>query len=250
MCNSLLFVTFLEIIQKLRLQSLIRYHNMNKLLFVLITLFSTQCLLAQTTSAPEKNDPQAKKVLDKIRKKYDAYTTIEAAFSLAIEVPGQPKDIQKGTVMQEGKKFRLDMSDQIIVSDGVTTWAYQKKPNEVQVNNADPNDANAFLTPKELLGRYQKGDFMYTITDKTTEGGKLLTQIEFKPKDRNSEYSKLRVAIDEKAGLMQSIKAFAKDGSRYTFTITRLTPNKAIAATQFAFDSKLYKGIRVEDLRM
>ena len=152
--------------------------------------------------------------------------------------------------MQEDKKFRLDMSDQIVVSDGVTTWAYQKKSNEVQVNNADPNDANAFLTPKELLGRYQKGDFLYTIMDKAMEGGKLLTQIEFKPKDRNSEYSKLRVAIDEKAGTMQSIKAFAKDGSRYTFTITRLSPNKAIAATQFAFDPKQYKGIRVEDLRM
>jgi outer membrane lipoprotein-sorting protein len=98
---------------------------MNKLLFALIALLSTTCLFAQTTAAPEKNDPQAKKVLDKIRKKYDAYKTVEATFSLAIEVPGQPKDVQKGTIMQDGKKFRLDMSDQIIVSDGVTTWAYQ-----------------------------------------------------------------------------------------------------------------------------
>lgn len=222
---------------------------MYKFLFALITLFSTQFLLAQTTAAPEKNDPEAKKVLDKIRKKYDAYKTLEATFSLAIEVPGQAKEIQKGTVTQEGKKFRLDMSDQIVVSDGVTTWAYQKKSNEVQVNDADPNDANSFLTPKDLLSRYQKGDFLYAITDKTTEGGKVLTQIEFKPKDKTSEYSKLRIAIDEKAGTMQSIKAFAKDGSRYTFSITRFTPDKALAAGQFKFDQTQYKGVRVEDLR-
>ena len=222
---------------------------MYKLLFALITLFSTQSLAAQTTAVPEKNDPEAKKVLDKIRKKYDAYKTLEATFSLAIEVPGQAKEIQKGTVTQEGKKFRLDMADQIVVSDGVTTWAYQKKSNEVQVNDADPNDANSFLTPKDLLSRYQKGDFLYAITDKTTEGGKVLTQIEFKPKDKTSEYSKLRIAIDEKAGTMQSIKAFAKDGSRYTFNITRFTPNKVLAAGQFKFDQTQYKGVRVEDLR-
>ncbi len=223
---------------------------MNKLLFLPIALLiSSQSLTAQST-VPEKNDPEAKKVLDKIRKKYDAYNTLEATFSLAIEVPGAPKDVQKGTVMQDGKKFRLDMSDQIVVSDAVTTWAYQKKANEVQVNNADPNDVNAFFTPKELLGRYQKGDYMYAITDKIMEGGKLLTQIEFKPKDKNAEYSKLRVSIDEKAGTMQGVKAFAKDGSRYTFTITRLSPNKAIPATQFTFDTNQFKGVRVEDLRM
>lgn len=224
--------------------------KMNKLIFAFIALISTSCLVAQTTAAPEKNDPEAKKVLDKIRKKYDAYKTVEAAFSLVIEVPGQAKDTQKGTISQEGKKFRLDMSDQIIVSDGATTWVYQKKANEVQINNADPNDANAFFTPKELLGRYQKGDFLYNITDKTTEGGKVLTQIEFKPKDRNSEYSKLRVAIDEKAGTIQSVKAFAKDGSRYTFNITRLSANKAIPAGQYTFDINAFKGVRVEDLRM
>lgn len=224
---------------------------MNKLSIALIALLtSTSCLIAQSPAAPEKNDPQAKKALDKIRNKYDGYKTVEAAFSLAIEVPGQPKEIQKGTIAQEDKKFRLDMNDQVIVSDGKSTWVYQKKANEVQVNNADPNDVNALLTPKELLGRYQKGDFLYMIMDKTTVGGKLLTQIEFKPKDRKSEYSKLRVSIDEKAGTIESVKAFAKDGSRYTFVITKLSPNKTFVANQFSFDTSLYKGVRVEDLRM
>lgn len=223
---------------------------MKKLFFALFALCSTQILIAQSPAAPEKSDPQAKKVLDKIRKKYDSYKTVEATFSLTIEVPGQVKEVQKGTIAQQDKKFRLDMSDQLIVSDGVTTWAYKKKDNEVQINNADPNDENALMTPKDLLGRYQKGDFLFAITDKTTEGGKVLTQIEFKPKDAHSEYSKLRVAIDEKAGTIQSIKGFAKDGSRYTFVITRLTPNKPLVAGQFGFDPKQYKGIRVEDLRI
>jgi outer membrane lipoprotein carrier protein len=223
---------------------------MKNLIFSLITLLSITSASAQSPAPAEKNDPQAKKVLDKIRKKYEGYKTVEAAFALSIELPGQPKEVQKGTVAQEGNKFRLDMTDQTIVSDGATTWVYLKKNNEVQINNADPNDENGFLTPKQLLNRYQKGDFLYAITDKVTEGGKVLTQIEFKPKDRNSEYSKLRLSVDELAGSIQSIKAFGKDGSRYTFSITRLSPNKAFAAGHFAFDTKKYPGARVEDLRM
>lgn len=134
------------------------------------------------------------------------------------------------------------MSDQVIVSDGKITWVYLKKNNEVQINDADPANAegeNGFMTPKELLRRYEKGDFLYTLSDKVTEGGRVLTQIEFKPKDRNSEYSRIRVSIDESTNTDCSIKAFAKDGGRYTFAIAKLTPNKKFAASHFTLDPKI-----------
>lgn len=226
---------------------------MNKLLFALLTLCSVNLLSAQSKPAApaEKADPEAKKVLDKIRKKYEGYKTLEAAFSLTIELPGQKQEVQKGTIAQDDTKFRLDMDQQVIVSDGKTTWVYLKKNNEVQINDADPKDTeNGFLTPKDLLKRYQKGDYLYAITDKTTENGQLLTHIEFKPKDKNAEYAKLRVSIDEKAGAIRSVKAFGKDASRYTFSVNKLTPNKQFPAGHFTFDTKKYPGVKVEDLRM
>ncbi len=221
---------------------------------ILISLFSllNGVFFAQTAAPAEKSDPQAKKVLDKIRRKYEGYKTMEAAFSLNIELPGQPKEVQKGTVSQEGNKFRLDMDQQILVSDGKTTWAYLKKNKEVQITNADPAGPGGgdFMTPKELLRRYEKGDFLYSLIDKVTENGKLLTQIEFKPKDKKSEYSKMRLSIDEKTGTIDNIKAFGKDGSRFTFRIISLAPDKVFPATTFTFDPKKYPGVRVEDLRI
>lgn len=224
---------------------------MKKPLFLpLIALLLSTFSFGQTTAPTEKSDPEAKKVLDKIRKKYDAYKTVEAAFSLTIEVPGKDTEVQKGSIAQAGEQFRLDMDDQVIISDGKSTWVYLKKNNEVQINDAEPGGQSEFMTPKELLRRYQKGDFLYAITEKTTVGGKLLTHIEFKPKNRNSDYSKLRVSVDAKALTIESIKAFAKDGSRYTFKITRLSPNKTLSADYFVFDAKKYPGVHVEDLRM
>jgi outer membrane lipoprotein carrier protein len=198
----------------------------------------------------EKTDPEAKKILDKVRRTYEGYKTLEANFSLVIELPGQPKETQKGTIVQSGEKFRLDMSDQVIVSDTKTTWVYLKKNNEVQINNAEEGGNNDFLTPKELLKRYQKGDFLYAVIDKVTENGKVLTQIEFKPKDKKSEYSKLRVSIDEKNSSIQSLKAFGKDGSRFTFILTKTSVNKKLDGNAFIFDQSKYPGVRVEDLRM
>lgn len=217
----------------------------------LLAFLSIQFVSAQVPAAPEKNDPQAKKVLDKIRKKYEGFKTLEASFTLSIEVPGAAKEVQKGSIAQEGEKFRLDMDQQVIVSDAKTTWIYLKKNNEVQITDAEPMGGdNGFMTPKDLLKRYEKGDFLYAITEKTTEGGKVLTQIEFKPKDKKSEYSKLRVSVDEKAGAITAIRAFAKDGSRYAFTIGKLSTNKAFPTGYFQFEAKKYPGVKVEDLRM
>ncbi|MBL7827566.1 MAG: outer membrane lipoprotein carrier protein LolA [Saprospiraceae bacterium] len=223
------------------------------------TFFSTTLLFiiafslkAQTIkpAPPEKSDPEAKKVLDRIRKKYEAYKTIEVGFTLTIEPPEQPKEVLKGTMAQEGSKFRLEMPDQMVVNDSKTTWVYLKKSNEVQINDSEPSGSEAgFLTPLELIQQYQKGDYLYAITDKITEGSRVLTQIEFKPKDKKSEYSKLRVSIDEKAGTIHSLKAIQKDATRYTFVITKSNPNKALTG-YFTFDPKKYPGVRVEDLRM
>lgn len=223
---------------------------MKKILFFALLASFTLALNAQTAAPAEKVDPEAKKVLDRIRKKYEGYKTLEASFTLTIEVPGQPKEVQKGTIAQDGNKFRLEMDQQIIASDGKATWIYLKNNKEIQITDAEPDGESGFLTPRDLLRRYQKGDFLYAITDKVAEKTRVLTQIEFKPTDKKSEYSKLRVSVNEKASTIESIKAFAKDGSRYAFEITRLTPGKSFSSDHFQLKGKDYPGVHVEDLRM
>lgn len=205
---------------------------------------------AQTATGKEVSDPEAKKLLDKVRKKYNAYASMEAAFSLTIEVPQSPKEVQRGTVSQQGEQFRLEMDDQLIVSDAKTTWVYLKKNKEIQIDDAMTGGQSEFLTPKELLRRYEKGDFIYAITDRARENNKSVILIEFKPVDKRSEFSKLRVAIDESTATIESIRAFSRDGSRFSFQVTAFTGNKNFPAGHFKLDPKQYPGVRVEDLRM
>ena len=218
--------------------------------FVLLMVNMNAQSAATKVNQQETSDPKAKVILDRIKKQYDAYSAIEAAFTLTIEVPEQAKQTQKGKIIQQGKKYYLELPDQLIYCDGATVWYYLKNNNEVQINNADDGNQEAILTPKDLLKLYQRNDYLYALVGEATENSKLVQYIEFKPTSRSNVYSKLRLSVDKTTSAINSIKAFSRDGSRYTLTINSLTPNKTYAATYFTFNKAKYPGLRVEDLRI
>lgn len=196
------------------------------------------------------NDPNAKRILDKLKKEYDSYKSIELSFTLELELPGQPKEIQKGLVAQQGNKYMIKLDQQEIYCDGKLLWVYLKKNNEVQINNFNPNDTEGIITPQDMIQLYTKGEFVYAVTGEGTENNQKVTHIEFKPLDTNSEYSKFRLAVNTKLNKLVSLMVFSKDGSRYRLIVNELTPNKKFENGYFVFNTSKYKGIRIEDLRI
>ncbi len=196
------------------------------------------------------SDPAATKILDKLKKEYDSYKSLYVDFDLILDLPQQDSEIQKGYMKQSGDKFVAKMGDQEVYCNGKNLWVYLPSNNEVQINDFNPKDTEGMLSPKDLLRIYENGNYAYAITGEEVISGKRVTLIEFKPLDKNSEYSKMRLAVDAKSNRAQSIKVFSKDGSRYTLNIKKFEGNKAFEASTFTFDSKKYPGVRVEDLRI
>jgi len=223
-------------------------------------LFSLALLLAATGLFAQKqanqftkkgdNDPAAKAILDKVKKNHQAYKSLEATFTLEIELAEQPKEVQKGKIAQQGDKYFLELGTQQVLCDGKAIWMVLPKNKEVQVNNIPSKEEEAnILTPQALFRFYEKGGYIYALVNEYSENGKVLQQIEFKPTDRNAEYAKIRLTVEKKTAAVTSIIAFGKDGSRYTFNITKLTPNKAFDANYFVFSKAKYPGFHIEDLR-
>ncbi|MCU0345696.1 MAG: outer membrane lipoprotein carrier protein LolA [Saprospiraceae bacterium] len=228
---------------------------MYKFLMILaLALASTAVFAQKAKPAPvktETSDPAAKAVLEKMRKKYEAYKTLEAEFSLEIEVPQQAKQVQKGTLTQQAEKYRLKFNDRTMVSDGKSVWLYIPKNKEVQINDVDEDEGEGGISsPQDLLKAYAWKDYVYAITNEFTENGKLVQQIEFKPTSKANDYSKVRLTLDKKTLEIISIKSFGKDGSRYTLTINKLTPNKTVAASAFTFEKSECPSCKFEDLRV
>lgn len=196
-------------------------------------------------------DPKAKKVLEKLSNEYESYGSMEVNFDLIINLPDQAREEQKGHVIQKGDKYKLDLADQAIYSDGNFVWVYLKDNNEVQINDVEMDDEEeGFLTPKDMMRIYESDDYYYEIValEKSLQGP--LTVIEFKPNNPDSEYAKLRLSVLEKKKRMASLQVFSKDGSRYILKVTDLITDKTYDDKTFVFNPKDFPGIRVEDLRL
>lgn len=206
-------------------------------------------LIAQPKNVADKSDPRAKAILDRLKKNFEKNRSSEVSFDLIIELVGQKQEKQKGKFIQSGKKFYATSNDQEIFCDGKTVWMYMKDANEVQVNTFDPNATDELMTPQRIIKMYETGEYMYAITGEETIGNKKLTNIEFKPKNKNSEYSKIRLGID-KTDNPDYIKVFSKNSSTFTLVFKEVLFNKAYQNDSFAFNAKKYPGVHIEDLRV
>ena len=227
---------------------------MKKILFCLFMFCTITGVMAQkkktigSSNVGSESDPEVKVLLEKARKKYESLKSMEADFTLTIELAEHKPELQKGTMYQQGDKFRVKLQSQEVICDGKSTYVFLKKNNEIQINDADTNnDANS-LSPKALLKLYQQGNFKYYVSGKSKEAGKDVTQVEVVPNDKNVEYSKLRVSVD-KDNQIVSLKSFNRDGSKYTLVLTNLKANKGVAAKNFVFDKAQFPNAHIEDLR-
>lgn len=217
---------------------------------LILALTSSPFFAQSTYNSKKDSDPQAKILLDKLKKQYESYKTMEVKFEMELELPGQSKEVQKGTVIQDGNKYQVKMNDQEIYANGKTVWIYLKKNKEVQITDMDISDGADMMSPKQMMRLYEKGDFAYTITEEKKVGNQQLVDIEFKPLSKKSEYTKMRLTIDKKANKMISLRVFSRDGSRYALKVSDITANKKYEPGIFTFNPKAVPGVHIEDLRM
>lgn len=221
----------------------------NLLQSIAFSLFAFAAI-GQSMTTAQDSDPAAKKILDKLKKEYDTYKSMEVDFDLIMELPGQEAETQKGSVIQQNEMYFMDMKDRAIYSNTEYVWLHIKKNNEVQINDADMGDEENMLSPKDMLKLYESGEFVYAITAEPLLEGKKVTQIEFKPLDRDSEFSKMVLYVGKKSGEMVQMKIFSKDGGRYTLKINDIEANKKYPLGTFTFDESKFPGIHIEDLRI
>ena len=158
--------------------------------------------------------------------------------------------VQKGQIFQQDKQFHLNFEQQSVTSNGEDVWIHLKNNNEVQIHKASTlEEEDSFMSPQNLLKLYESDAFIFAISDEIKQDGKIVALIECKPIDADSEFSKLRMTVDTRNLNMVSVKAFSKDGSRYTFVNNDLASNVSIPDGTFEFDASKYPDIYVEDMR-
>ena len=205
---------------------------------------------AQPTAVKtEVSDPKAKALLDKVKKQYEGYSTLETKYKLEVKAAEQPKpDVQSGKMTQQGERYRVDIDKDFIIGDGKITW--QKAGNVVRIDNVSKSKSE-FFSPKELIKIYERKEYVSGITGERAEGwSPKATIITLKPTNsRRGDYTKIEIAIDQKTSNIVSAMAIDKFQTHIKVSMDAPITNQKLDASKFIFDKSKYPGIKVEDLR-
>ena len=219
----------------------------------LCILFVPSAVTAQDNQylSAAESDPEAVTLLEGIRKKYDAFSSMRAHFRLDIAFPGQPVESQAGQISRKGDNVRFKIGSQEGIINQQAAYIIQHGNKEVMINNLpDPTEMTGVLTPQTLFNFYQGDDYVLAMVGNETADGKTVRAIELKPLDRDaSEFTKMRVLVDPAKKEIVNVKAFSRDGSSFTFHLDRTETNPALAANTFTFEKSDFPGYHVEDLR-
>jgi len=227
---------------------------MNRFICLLALMITSSSLIfaqKNTYSTAKDSDAKAVTTLNKIKTKYaNASQQISSNFSLKMEFPGQSTRLEKGSMIQLGSKFNLDIKDMAIINDGKTVWFINKKQKEVQINDYVKGSNQGIVNPAEFISQYDAKSFVAAVSFDGAQSGKQVQVIELKPVKKNTEYSKARITVNKATSELIGMEIFNKDGSRHTLNVTKTVFAKPTGATAFVFNKAKYPGYNVEDLRV
>tara|TARA_Y100000385_G_C13084284_1_gene635595 strand:- start:84 stop:782 length:699 start_codon:yes stop_codon:yes gene_type:complete len=198
----------------------------------------------------ESNDPKAKLILDAVQNRYKEHANISIDFLLIIQFVERPKTEENGRIVQNGEQFKVEMKEQDIYCNGEDLWYHLKSKNEVQINDYEGDEDLGVVSPADLLKQYESGEFEYTLKKEFVSSGRKMAEVEFKPTDSFSDYSKLRVTINKGLNKIVEVLAFGKDGSRFRMVITKESYDQNYSEEFFEFDPIKFPNVFIEDLRL
>lgn len=153
-----------------------------------------------------------------------------------------------GKAWYRGDRYKLDLMGQMVFSDGKTNWTYLKDAEEINITDANANDA-AIFNPQSLLSNFTKDYKCRWISDKFVSN-RAIVEIDLYPiKIEGKKYSKITLRIDKTKVQLYTVHYVGKDGVSYLVEIDKFLENPAIADKDIVFNTATFPGAEVIDMR-
>jgi outer membrane lipoprotein carrier protein len=205
-----------------------------------IAMLALVVLLAPPAARPGDD---AQEVLAKLEKKYSSIRDAVVKFRQDVRF-GVTKAEQRfsGTfTMKKGNKYRIELEDQVIVTDGRTVWSFTKSSRQVIVD-AYKEDPASFSPDKVLVN--VPAQYTSVLLDPDSSGNAVL---KLTPKKPRSSLKWMKVWVDKHETLMRVIQVLDASDNLTTYTVEDLKVNTGLDDARFHFDPPA--GVDVIDLR-
>ena len=210
---------------------------MNRILIFILLIINTECFC---------QDEKSNEILQQLSINTKTYKNIDVDFSYNFEnITESINEKQKGNIKIKGNEFRLELDQQIIVSNDTTHWIYLKESNELQIMEYDSLDE--MISPNKLFTIYEKG-YKNNYVELKNENGLSLHIIDLFPIESNS-FQKIQLQINSEKIQLHNIILFDKNGGSFTYLITKFTSDADLDNNLFKFNTEDYPEIEIIDLR-
>ncbi len=177
-------------------------------------------ILLITTGGFAQKDKKATAILDRVIEKTESHKSLEVEFIYAMDnLEADIHESKEGTLLVMGDKYKLNIAEQIVISDGTTMWTLLLEDEEVMINEVE--DDSESITPTNLLNSYGE-NYKSKYIKEDRFNGKTVELIELTPL-KGKTYSKIELAIEKGLDQIYSFSIFDKNGSTYSYTIKKYT---------------------------
>lgn len=209
-----------------------------------IALILTLFLISASINA--QDDTKATTILNGVSTKMKSYTSMKIEFSYNMtNTKTGVNETKTGTIQVKGSKYRLEIGGQIVFCDGSTVWTYLEDDEEVNINNVSAQEDA--VNPTTILNNYAT-NFKTKYIKESVELGKTYQVIDLTPLKTKS-YFKVRLYIDNTLQQIASTIIYDKNGSTYSYIVTKFTTNLTMDDSIFTFNTKDYPDVEVNDMR-
>jgi len=139
----------------------------------------------------------------------------------------------------KGNKMRLDLKNLTIVSDGKTSWSYNKKEKKVVISNYDPTDPS-IISLEKIINDYPSRCKL------TLEKNSGVNVLNLTPNKTGLSFKNAKIFINTEE-LIDKIELTDQDNSLIVIEFSNYQLDKNINNSTFAFTPP--KGSKVIDLR-
>lgn len=188
-------------------------------------------------------DKKAETILVSAQSKVNTTPSLVANFSKTLELNGSKKKAisVRGKVKLKKEKFRVELSDQLVICNGKKIWSYLINEKECTVSNYDPAEG---FSPDRLFKLSQKNMKIKYDGVETVNGVKA-EKVTMLPDDKKIDYYKIEAWVDAFKNFPTKVKVWNRNGSIVTFDITNVNTGANFAENEFDFNSKDYPGVEI-----
>jgi chaperone LolA len=215
----------------------------NKYILASIILIFFYSSITYSKSRP---DISAKEIIEKVQAKYKKINDATAKFTQSLKYKiSQIEQKFNGTLyVKKEKKYRIETDQQIIITDGKTSWAYSIQNNQCVIDNYKEDKSS--ISPDKFLLQYPE-DYYSTLLGKETVNKNSTYILKLTPKDDNAFIKTLKVWVDDDEWFIRKIEWTDINDNQTTYIVKKIETNTKLSDDKFQFTPS--KEVQVIDLR-